>query len=125
MAPLTKIIAFQGLLLATVAVTLAGCVPVSLPAPTIIQSPVSTAAVQMTDSSIPGGSHVSKPVPAGRILYYSNAGGDHSHLYVMDSDGTDAKRLSDSDGDDIEGAWSPDGSKIAFSSIAQVVSISM
>jgi Tol biopolymer transport system component len=116
MAPLTKKTVIQGLLLATLVVLLAGCVPVNLPAPTVIQSPVSTVGPQKTDSQTLDASHASNSVLARRLLYYSNAGSDRSHIYVMDSDGANAKKLTDSSGDDIEGAWSPDGSKIAFSS---------
>ena len=94
MAPLTKTIVTQGLLLATVTALLTGCVPVNLPAPTITQSPVSTAVLQMTDSPASVVSHVSSPVPTGRILYYSNVGGDRSHIYVTDSDGANANEAN-------------------------------
>ena len=34
----------------------------------------------------------------------------------MNADGTDETRLTDSDGEDIDPSWSPDGEKIAFAS---------
>jgi len=37
-------------------------------------------------------------------------------IYVMDSDGTDPLRLSNSPQDDVNPVWSPDGAKIAFES---------
>lgn len=37
-------------------------------------------------------------------------------IYVMDADGTDPTRLSNSPGDDAFPSWSPDGSRIAFQS---------
>ncbi|MFW5771752.1 MAG: hypothetical protein ACOCZH_00410 [Phototrophicaceae bacterium] len=40
-------------------------------------------------------------------------------LYVMNTDGEDVRRLTDSDGSDVSPTWSPDGSRIAFVSDRQ------
>ena len=51
-----------------------------------------------------------------RIVYTSVEGSEHQQVWVMDSDGSNQRRVT---GDDtlasFEAAWSPDGSRIAFS----------
>jgi Tol biopolymer transport system component len=44
-------------------------------------------------------------------------GTQNYEIFVMDSDGTNVRRLTDSPGDDGWPSWSPDGKKILFSSI--------
>jgi len=63
--------------------------------------------------------------PDGRLIAFENAPGptlvpgvepQEKDLYVMHADGTDVRRLTDSPGLDEGPVWSPDGTKIAFSS---------
>ena len=51
-----------------------------------------------------------------KIVFQSNRTGDKSDIYVMNSDGTNINRLTNSLGDDLTPVWSPDGIKIAFQS---------
>lgn len=52
--------------------------------------------------------------PTGRIAFSSDRNDDHSELYTMKADGTDAKRLTDTAGNVFSPSWSPDGTQIAF-----------
>ena len=51
----------------------------------------------------------------GRVAFTSDRAGNYE-IYVMDSDGSDVRRLTDHPGDDGSPSWSPDGRSIAFSS---------
>ena len=51
----------------------------------------------------------------GKIAFSSDRDGD-VEMYVVDVDGANVRRLTNSDGEDWFPAWSPDGEKIAFSS---------
>lgn len=51
----------------------------------------------------------------GRILFISERDGN-LEIYVMNGDGSEQTRLTNSRYDDVEPDWSPGGSKIAFSS---------
>ncbi len=56
------------------------------------------------------------PVAAtGRIVFHSDRSGDFE-IWAMDDNGENPVQLTTSPGRDIEPAWSPDGSKIVFSS---------
>ncbi len=62
-------------------------------------------AIQMSYPSIaPGGN---------QIVFQTNLFG-RWQLMLMNIDGTDVKRLTNSDSDDIQPVWSPDGSQILF-----------
>jgi Tol biopolymer transport system component len=63
--------------------------------------------------------------PDGRLIAFENAPGGtlqpgvephEKDIYVMNADGTNVRRLTDSPGLDEGPVWSPDGTKIAFSS---------
>ena len=55
-----------------------------------------------------------------KIAFSSNRGGNfrgiygNSEIYVMNSDGTEQKRLTNNPAEDYFASWSPDGKKIAF-----------
>jgi TolB protein len=52
--------------------------------------------------------------PGGtRILFESNRDGDFD-LYLMDPDGGNVEQLVNAPGDDVDGAWSPDGTMVVY-----------
>src|SRR5213082_3058241 len=55
---------------------------------------------------VPGGN--------GKIVFASTRDGNNE-IYVMDADGSHQTRLTNNPADDILPAWSPDGTKIAWS----------
>ncbi|MFC1538447.1 T9SS type A sorting domain-containing protein [Candidatus Latescibacterota bacterium] len=50
-----------------------------------------------------------------KIAFVSDRDGD-TEIYIMDIDGTNQERLTNSDGYDVYPSWSPDGTEILFSS---------
>lgn len=54
--------------------------------------------------------------PEPRLVFISDRDGNHE-IYTMNSDGTNATRLTDNPGNDLFPAWSPDGRYIAFNSV--------
>ena len=55
----------------------------------------------------------SEDTPLGEIVFASDRDGDYD-IYVMNSDGSDVRQLTNNDAYDGYPVWSPDGSKIAF-----------
>lgn len=53
------------------------------------------------------------PGSNGKIAFVRYLSGG-SHIFVMNPDGSDVTRLTESPGYDFSPAWSPDGTKIAF-----------
>jgi hypothetical protein len=64
------------------------------------------------------------PGPNGQIAFDSDRDGNRE-VYVMNADGTEQTRLTDSVGLNIEPSWSPDGTKIAFASSRDGVDINI
>jgi hypothetical protein len=54
------------------------------------------------------------PGPNGRIVFSSSRAGSNPQLYSAAPDGSDVKRLSWTDVAEQHGAWSPDGTRIAY-----------
>jgi Tol biopolymer transport system component len=52
--------------------------------------------------------------PDGRKIAFHSVSNDGLHVWVVNSDGTRALRLTDGPQSNLEPVWSPDGSKIAF-----------
>jgi len=61
-------------------------------------------------------SQASFPGLNGKIAFFSNRDGDFYEIYVMNADGINPIRLTNSPGVDEVPEWSPDGTKIAFDS---------
>jgi Tol biopolymer transport system component len=51
-----------------------------------------------------------------QIVFSSDRAGSAYHIYLMNSDGSNQTRLTQSAADDVYPAWSPDGTRIAFQS---------
>src|SRR2546427_399494 len=52
--------------------------------------------------------------PIAKIAFYTNRDGN-AEVYVMNADGTGPANRTNNPASDAEPAWSPDGSKVAFS----------
>jgi Tol biopolymer transport system component len=65
--------------------------------------------------AVPGTALTAFPGANGRIVFDSDRDGGDGDVWTIDPDGRDPMNLTaDSDGDDFEGAWSPDGRRIVF-----------
>jgi Tol biopolymer transport system component len=70
------------------------------------------------DPAIPGGLFFQvQPAwsPDGRKIAFSSGRDGTAHLFVMDTDGTGTRRLTDTDQGDEMPSWSADGKRIVFS----------
>jgi Tol biopolymer transport system component len=54
--------------------------------------------------------------PNGKTIVFNQAspGGTDTHLWLMNSDGTNPRQLTNGPGYEFDGAWSPDGTHLAF-----------
>jgi hypothetical protein len=63
--------------------------------------------------TVPPPTPTRKPVGVGQIAFVSNRDGN-DEIYVMNPDGSNQRRLTNTPGEDWHPAWSPDGTRILF-----------
>jgi Tol biopolymer transport system component len=89
--------------------------------PTDTPVPPTDTPVLPTDMPLPPTSTLTVPPPTptprsagvGQIAFVSNRDGN-DEIYVMNPDGSNQRRLTNTPGEDWHPAWSPDGTKIVF-----------
>ena len=62
------------------------------------------------------------PAGSGQLVFDSTRGGDYRDLYVMNRDGYNMSRLTRGEADSIAGPWSPDGTRIVYTSFGLTTS---
>ena len=62
-----------------------------------------------------------KPIKKSKIAFVSNLDKKNSEIFVIDSDGSNEKRITFNDWNDESPSWSPDGKQIAFLSCKDTV----
>jgi Tol biopolymer transport system component len=74
-----------------------------------------TDAMQLTNASaFPAGVEAPEWSPDGsRIAFDGVAGDGHSHIFVVNADGTGLTQITSGDGDEIAPNWSPDGARLS------------
>ena len=63
--------------------------------------------------TVPPPTPTARPAGVGQIAFVSNRDGN-DEIYVMNPDGSNQRRLTNTPGEDWHPAWSPDGTKILF-----------
>jgi Tol biopolymer transport system component/putative hemolysin len=61
-------------------------------------------------------------VGSEQLVFDSTRGGDYRDLYVMNGDGYDMSRLTRGEADSIAGPWSPDGTRIVYTTFGLTTS---
>jgi Tol biopolymer transport system component len=56
------------------------------------------------------------PGTNGLIAFTEYHGGDNYEIYTMNPDGSGQKRITNYEANDVAEEWSPDGTKLAFTS---------
>jgi Tol biopolymer transport system component len=75
----------------------------------LLASGIALISCQSDDNPLP----LAPLVPSDLIVFSSERDGDHD-IYIMNSDGTDERPLTDTSSHETQPRWSPDGSRIAY-----------
>ena len=71
-------------------------------------------------AALPGHLTVKRVAFNSAIFANETHSGD-AGIYVMNADGSNVTRLTDNDAGDVDPSWSPDGEKIAFCQLIEIV----
>ena len=105
--------------LAPTAAPVATDVPTAAPVPTATDAPPAATATPVPTEPIPTATLAFSSLPGGctgKLAFFSYRDGN-DNVYLMNADGTDPQRLTDYTGMDKLPVWSPDGQRIAFTSM--------
>lgn len=75
--------------------------------------PTNTPLPPTSTPTVPPPTPTRRPAGVGQIAFVSNRDGN-DEIYVMNPDGSNQRRLTNTPGEDWHPAWSPDGTKILF-----------
>jgi len=81
----------------------------------LVVSAAMIAACSKGDDDVNGDGDETVKTLTGKLAFVSYDDGD-GEIYTLNADGSNLKRLTDNDANDVQPSWSPDGSKIAYNS---------